>query len=56
MTAIRLLPGLFAAITAYLALPLLTWLGFFPARFLLFLLICTAVTLALDIAMKRYGR
>lgn len=56
MTAIRLLPGLIAAITAYLALPLLSWLGFFPARFLLFLLIYASVTLALDIAMKRYGR
>jgi hypothetical protein len=56
MTAIRLLPGLIAAIAAYLALPFLSWIGFFPARFLLFLAIYTGVTLALDIAMKRYGR
>jgi hypothetical protein len=54
MTAIRLLPGLLAALTAYLALPLLSWLGFFPARFLVFMLIYTGVTLVLDIAMKRY--
>lgn len=56
MTAIRLLPGLIAAITAYLALSLLTWLGFFPACFVLFLFIYSAVTLAPGIAMKRYGR
>jgi hypothetical protein len=54
MTAIRLLPGLIAAMTAYLALPLLSWVGFFPARFLVFVLIYTGVTLVLDIAMKRY--
>jgi hypothetical protein len=55
MTAIRLLPGLIAAIVAYLALPFLSWLDFFPARFLLFLAIYTGVALALDLAMKRYG-
>jgi uncharacterized membrane protein len=54
MSAIRLLPGLIAAIIAYLALPLLSWLGFFPARFLTFILIYIGVTLVLDIAMKRY--
>lgn len=54
MTVIRLLPGFIAAITAYLALPLLSWVGFFPARFLVFVLIYTGVTLVLDIAMKRY--
>jgi hypothetical protein len=54
MTVIRLLPGLLAALTAYLALPLLSWLGFFPARFLAFMLIYTGVTLVLDAAMKRY--
>jgi hypothetical protein len=54
MTAIRLLPGLLAAGTAYLALPFLSWLGFFPARFLLFLGIYAGVTIALDLAMKRY--
>jgi len=53
-TAIRLLPGLIAAMTAYLALPLLSWVGFFPARFLIFILIYTGITLILDIAMKRY--
>ena len=54
MTAIRLLPGVLAAITAYLLLPLLSWLSFFPGRFLAFLLIYTGVTLILDVAMKRY--
>jgi hypothetical protein len=54
MTAIRLLPGLLAAVTAYLALPLLSWLGFFPARFLIFMLVYSGVTLVLDMAMKRY--
>jgi hypothetical protein len=54
MTAIRLLPGLLAALTAYLALPLLSWLGFFPGRFLAFMVIYTGVTLMLDIAMKLY--
>jgi hypothetical protein len=54
MTAIRLLPGLLAAITAYFTLPLLSWLGFFPARFLLFVSIYTGITVILDIAMKRY--
>jgi|GEM_PF-2213735 len=54
MTAIRVLPGLIAAMTAYLALPLLSWLGYFPARFLIFILIYTGVMLVLDIAMKRY--
>jgi hypothetical protein len=50
MSVIRLLPGLIAALIAYLALPLLSWLGYFPAR----LLIYTGITLVLDIAMKRY--
>ena len=54
MTAIRLLPGLIAAVIAYLVLPLLSWLGYFPARFLLFILIYTGVTVVLDGAMKRY--
>ena len=54
MTAIRLLPGLIAAIIAYLALPVLSWLEFFPARLLIFILIYTGVTLVLDVAMKRY--
>lgn len=54
MTAIRLLPGLIAALIAYLALPLLSWLGFFPARLLIFILIYIGATLVLDIAMKRY--
>jgi len=55
MTAIRLLPGVIAAIVAYLALPFLSWFDFFPSRFLLFLAIYTGVALALDLAMKRYG-
>jgi hypothetical protein len=54
MTVIRLLPGLIAAIIAYLAMPLLSWLGFFPARLLVFILIYTGVTLVLNTAMKRY--
>jgi hypothetical protein len=54
MIAIRLLPGLIAALIAYLTLPLLSWLGFFPARLLIFILIYSGVTLVLDVAMKRY--
>jgi len=54
MSPIRLLPGLIAALVAYLALPLLSWLGYFPARLLVFILIYIGVTLVLDIAMKRY--
>ena len=41
MSAIRLLPGVLATISAYLTLPLWSWLCFFPARFLVFMLICT---------------
>jgi len=54
MSAIRLLPGLVGALVAYLALPLLSWLGYFPARLLSFILIYIGITLVLDIAMKRY--
>jgi len=54
MSAIRLLPGLIAAIIAYLALPLLSWMAYFPARLLSFIVIYTGITLVLDIAMRRY--
>jgi hypothetical protein len=51
---IRFLPGLLAAVVAYLSLPFLSWLDFFPLRFLLFLAIYAGVTVAVDMAMQRY--
>ena len=51
---IRFLPGLLAAVIAYLSLPFLAWLDFFPLRFLLFLAIYAGVAVAVDLAMQRY--
>jgi membrane protein implicated in regulation of membrane protease activity len=49
-----LLPGLIAAVVAYLTLPLLSWLGF-SLRFLAFLAVYLIVAVAGDRALKRYG-
>lgn len=51
---IRFLPGLLAAVVAYLSLPFLSWLDFFPMRFFLFIAIYAGVTVAVDLAMQRY--
>ena len=50
----RLLPGLIAAMVAYFALPLLSWLGF-SLRFLAFLTIYLIFAVLAERALKRYG-
>jgi membrane protein implicated in regulation of membrane protease activity len=50
----RFLPGVIAAIVAYFALPLLTWLEF-SLRFLAFLAFYLIVAVVADRALKRYG-
>jgi hypothetical protein len=53
---VRFLPGLLAAVVAYLLLPFLSWMDFFPSRFLLFLACYVGVSVAVDAAFKRYGK
>ncbi len=51
---IKHIPGLIAAITAFLAIRLFTWVLSFTAEALLYLFIYVAVTLVIDAAMRRY--
>ena len=53
---IKHIPGLIAAITAFLAIKLSTWVLVlsFTAEALLYLFIYVAVTLVIDAAMRRY--
>lgn len=53
---IRLVPGLLAAIAAYIALPLMRMLGIQPLiEFFLFLIVYAAVALLAERAMKAYA-
>lgn len=51
---IKYLPGLIAAITAFLAIKLSAWALSVTAEALVFLFIYIAVTLVVDAAIRRY--